>query len=168
MIIIVEGIDRIGKSTLCKRISEHFGYPIFKDNFMIGTELNSNAKNVMSEKLLTTINLLKSLGEETNIIMDRFYLTEMIYGSVERHYINHFTLQVEQEMKKLNAVMILMHPTNIKKSNEEHGKDLSAHERCFKDQYESVPFEKFQCNYDSMQLAVDWLDKLSESRQSNG
>jgi thymidylate kinase len=165
MIIIVEGIDRIGKTTLCKRISEHLGYPIFKDSFLLSTKLDKNAKHTISEKLLTTINLLNSLGEEANIVVDRFYLTELVYGCAERNYLNHFTLVVENDLKKLNAVLILMHPTNIEMSSKEHGKDLSKHEKDFVNQYESVRLTKFQCNYDTMQLAIDWLDKQLEMRK---
>ena len=32
MIIIVEGIDRVGKTTLCNRLRQELGYPVFKHN----------------------------------------------------------------------------------------------------------------------------------------
>ncbi len=42
MIIIIEGIDRVGKTTLANMLSERFSIPIYKQERIGGNEIQLN------------------------------------------------------------------------------------------------------------------------------
>lgn len=129
MVIIVEGIDRIGKSTLCKKLSEKLGFPIYKE---IGVEKKSREGNVRSQMSLLSL----SQTTKCNVIFDRLFASEFVYGVLERDYIIIEAIKDFQEALGVLAeipdiIYVGMYSTDIKKSSKEHGKDLSEYDRLF-------------------------------------
>lgn len=129
MVIIIEGIDRIGKSTLCKKLSEKLGFPIYKE---IGVEKKSREGNIRSQMSLL------SLCQTTNcnVIFDRLFASEFVYGMLERNYvvieaIKDFNDALDVLAEISDVIYVGMYSTDIKKSSKEHGKDLSEHDRLF-------------------------------------
>lgn len=136
MIIIVEGIDRIGKTTLCNKISEVTKIPIHKYNGIIPYSEMKNKQE--TDKMLSLIQLVEET--KTDIIFDRFHLTDCVYGIVERGYkvgkalknVRLINERLQQYAEAGNTVcVLLMRPTSLMKSSEEHGTDLSYHNQMF-------------------------------------
>ena len=125
MIIIIEGIDRVGKTTLANMIAKKFNYPIFKDHPV--TDAKFSNENVNIEKINVLISLMES-GALPNIILDRGHFTEFVYGYIDRHYTNDFLDIFDERLSKLkNLILIYVKPEDIERSSREHGLDLTRH-----------------------------------------
>lgn len=129
MVVIVEGIDRVGKTTLVGKLCEALGYQRFRDDFryMPGDRPWENVE-VNTEKINTLMNLIEQ-GLVGNVVLDRFHFTERVYGELERGYINKDIVDVDERLGKLdNVVLVWVQATDIVRSSREHGKDMSMHE----------------------------------------
>lgn len=129
MIILVDGIDRTGKTTLVERLSMEFNYPVFKDDTRYSLSHDNMALN--SEKLNTLINVIEK-GLVKDAIFDRFHWTELIYGKVDRGYVNRDVYDMERRLENYsiktgNIVQVIMYPDDIDRSNKEHGSNLKDH-----------------------------------------
>ena len=129
MIILVDGIDRTGKTTLVERLSMEFNYPVFKDDTRYSLSYGNMVLN--SEKLNTLINVIEK-GLVKDAIFDRFHWTEFIYGKVDRGYVNHDVYDMERRLENYsiktgNVVQVIMYPDDIDWSNKEHGSELNEH-----------------------------------------
>ena len=58
-IIIVEGVDRVGKTTLCEKLEDELGYKRFRDDFRYYG--NYKQKSINTEKINTLMNLIEGL-----------------------------------------------------------------------------------------------------------
>lgn len=80
MIVILEGLERTGKTTLSK-VFEEKGFVNFKDhnhlrNFSVGN---------IAERLDSTLSTLVALDKKgINIVLDRFHISEYIYSTLNR------------------------------------------------------------------------------------
>ena len=80
MIVILEGLERTGKTTLAK-IFEEKGFVNFKDhnhlrNFSVGN---------IAERLDSTLSTLVALDKKgINIVLDRFHISEFVYSTLKR------------------------------------------------------------------------------------
>ena len=80
MIVILEGLERTGKTTLAK-IFEEKGFVNFKDhnhlrNFSVGN---------IAERLDSTLSTLVALDKKgINIVLDRFHISEYVYSTIKR------------------------------------------------------------------------------------
>lgn len=126
MIIIVEGVDRVGKSIFCRDLSKVTGYALFEDNF-----LYSVTKKSASEKIITSLNLFKSLLDvNQGVVVNKFHLTELVYGYKDRGYDNSsFIFSIDSELSSLDSYLIFIKSEDIKKSSQESGKDLDEYEK---------------------------------------
>ena len=167
MIIIIEGIDRVGKSTLCKELSSKFNIPIYQH---IGKrDLNEIKSNSETEKNLQILEICRLTN--AFIIFDRLQFTECVYGIVQRGYeekeaMENFKKTDEFIVKNLaDAILILVSPTDIKRSSEEHGRDLSEHNILFDLLYEKSAIKnKFNCTYKNLFEAVEFVSaKINEN-----
>jgi thymidylate kinase len=162
MLIIVEGIDRVGKTTLCEKLSKHFNIPIMKDSCVPGLGKFNNP-DINVEKMQTIINFIKQV--DVTIISDRFHWTELIYGALNKGYVNERVSIIEEQLvelsKKNQVAIVLVEPTNIEKSSNEHGCDLSRHNELFMDIFEETEIQhKFKCNYFQIDQAVAFVGRL--------
>lgn len=136
-IIIVDGIDRIGKTTLCKYLSRTTGIPIFKENRTFTGDAKIDVKAGLSSQL-SQLNMIESL--DADIIFDRFFASEFVYGTLERgckksDAINAVceTLEKMIELRNngVNIIYVSFKPTDVVKSSKEHGKSLIEHAENF-------------------------------------
>ena len=128
MIVIVDGIDRTGKSTLCKAIADTYGLKVYKsDCNYVG--YTTEAANIA--RLDEDISLIEK-GIIDDVVFDRFYLTELAYSMVSRGAtwrITKMCLDMEDRLarfvrnnrSKIVLLPILVEPYDIEQAEEEHG-----------------------------------------------
>lgn len=154
--IIVEGIDRVGKTTLVNLLKEKTGWPVLDDSYLYETEDMRKDKRVNVEKIKTIVNFARDVSDK--FIVDRLHWSEMIYGYCDRGYDNVVpVLDVEDELVKVGAKIILVVPTDIESSSKQHGKDLSKHAKIFEAVFDDSKMKKFRCNYNTLSDAVRWV-----------
>lgn len=187
MVIIVEGIDRVGKTTLCEMIEERYiesvGFRRFRDDTRyIHNHLN---REVNTEKINTLQNLLEE-GFIHNIILDRYHITEFVYGAIERSYKNDDMYDIDKRLAELDkkdtfdedeeevdpgmsydghiqndVVLIYVVPVDIKMSSTEHGHNLERHLEWYNDFYDNTEIKnKIKVDYETLGLALDFIDDL--------
>ena len=103
MIIIIEGPDGAGKTTLATQLSEQTGYPI---------EHRSKPENEERTKMREEYLDLVMSGR--NVILDRCWYSEIVYGKVMRDqaYIAYDDMLAFEELLANNGGGIIIHCTN--------------------------------------------------------
>lgn len=156
MIVIVEGIDRVGKTTLCNALSTRLNLPIYKHNISRIDYPKMDNDNE-TDKMLQLIELLRMTN--SSIIFDRFHLSEYVYGTIERDYdkehaLSNFKL-IDDELKFKHIVLILVQPTDVEQSSREHGLSLVKHSEAFDKLFELSDIRKLTCTYDTIDKIVE-------------
>lgn len=190
MIIIVEGVDRVGKTTLCEMIEEYYADIMNIRRFKDDTRYVHNYlnKEVNTEKNNTIVNMIEQ-GVIENIILDRFHITEFVYGVVERSYKNVDMIDIDRRLADIDkpdtpvddenneddidpgmsydghihndVVLIYVVPVDIKRSSEEHGYNLERHLRWYNDFYDNTLIKnKIKVDYETLELALDFIDEI--------
>ena len=105
LIVVVEGLERTGKTTLCKQFEKR-GFVYFKDF----NRINYHDVTSLEGRLDTTLTFLQNLSEnDVNVVVDRLHLSEYSYGNVFRKIegaarnIDY----IDNAISKLNSVLIL-------------------------------------------------------------
>lgn len=160
MIYVVEGIDRVGKTTLCEMLSKSTSTKVFKHDcsfFPYDKMDNDNETDKMMQlvELATTTN--------SDIIFDRFHLSDFAYGITKRHYdgavaLKNF-LMIDRKLSEVGAVLIVVRPESIDKSSEEHGSDLREVHSYISIAYSLSHMKKLETMYD---MFDDTLDAIYE------
>lgn len=113
MILIVEGANRAGKSTMIdylKKLADNSGieFVLYNErinkNEHVGTTpegMYAYAKNVISD-------LLKQDTNEKLIVFDRFHISELVYGEAFRGYTNDLMLKVGDFLYLMDAKILYM------------------------------------------------------------
>lgn len=107
MIVILEGLERTGKTTLAK-IFEDRGFINFKDHNHIR---NFSVENI-AERLDSTLSTLIALDKKgINIVLDRFHISEFIYSSLKRGNDDSFFKHIwfiDEVLSKLDTHLIYL------------------------------------------------------------
>lgn len=187
MIIIVEGIDRVGKTTLCEMIEEYYADVMSIRRFKDDTRYVHNYLNeeINTEKNNTIMNMIEQ-GVIENIILDRFHMTEFVYGLVERAYKNDNMYDIDRRLADIDkpdtsidseddidpgmsydghihndVVLIYVVPVDIKKSSEENGYNLERHLKWYDIFYDNTLIKnKIKVDYETLGLALDFIDEI--------
>lgn len=102
LIVVVEGLERTGKTTLCKEFEKR-GFVYFKDFNRINKHLCSG----MESRLDTTLTFLQNLSENgVNVVVDRLHLSEYAYGKIFRKGHSMNVDYIDNAISKLNSVLI--------------------------------------------------------------
>lgn len=174
MIIIIEGIDRVGKTTLANMLSERFNIPIYKQERIGGNSIELSP--VRSGKFMayenqvlnycrakTLVDFWNWIGYNDNIIIDRYHWTEAVYSTVDRHSTYSYNLMkdVEEIMlkQKEKYLIIQVMPVDIKLCSREHGYDLTKHQEMFDELYNESKLNKYRCTYSSYDLCIDEVER---------
>lgn len=124
MILIVEGANRTGKSTMIgmlQKLAENSGVEFqlyngrINNNEHVGitTEgMYAYAKSVISD-------LLKEDTNEKLIVFDRFHISEFVYGEAFRGYTNNLMLKVGNFLDLMDAKILYM-KSNFKHVTDRH------------------------------------------------
>lgn len=136
MIIIIEGIDRVGKTTLASKLSSELNIPVFKKDRICGNEAKDEEATAFNYgNAAGIVDMWNWKGFKQDMIVDRFHWTESVYGQVDRgsSESKYYMVLIEERMllRKDRYLMIYIRPTSIERSSEEHGKDLSEHLKRF-------------------------------------
>lgn len=156
MIIIVEGIDRVGKTTLCKKLSKELQMPIYKHkNNQFDYKLMDN--NNETDKMLQLLDLYQILNGD--VIFDRFHWSDYVYGNIERNYDGYKSSSnvniIENKLKNMEAIIIYIKPTDLEESSRQHGKDLFKYDKLMDLCYNMCKLKKIKCNYSSIDKIVE-------------
>lgn len=153
MVIIVEGIDRVGKTTLVEKICRALGYERFRDDFRYMTDENPYGNiQVNTEKINTLMNLIEQ-GLVDNVVLDRFHFTEDVYGLYDRDYNNPSMVDIDKRLGKLdNVVLVWVQATDVRRSSMEHGRGLTMHENYMRALYD---LSKIGCKYRTKYAGFD-------------
>lgn len=110
LIVIVEGLERTGKTTLCKEFEKR-GFVYFKDF----NRINYHDVTSLEGRLDTTLTFLQNLSENgVNVVVDRLHLSEYSYSNVFRKQEGEARNvdYIDNAISKLNSVLILCKSDN--------------------------------------------------------
>lgn len=108
LIVVVEGLERTGKTTLCKEFEKR-GFVYFKDF----NRINKHNRIGMESRLDTTLTFLQNLSENgVNVVVDRLHLSEYAYGRTFRNGQSMNIDYIDNAISKLNSVLILCKSDN--------------------------------------------------------
>lgn len=118
MIVILEGLERTGKSTLAK-IFEEKGFVNFKDH----NHLRDFSVESIAERLDSTLSTLIALDKKgINIVLDRFHISEFVYSTLKRSsdpsLFDHIWY-IDEVLSHLNTKLIYL----TREVNEQYLKD---------------------------------------------
>ena len=160
MLIIVEGIDRVGKTTLCNMLKDKLGFKIYKhknDNFNYSKMDNDNE----TDKMMQLLDLYEQIGSDVNIVFDRFHWSDFVYGKIERNYNEDKAVsnlyKITKRLNDLNALVIFVQPTNINRSSSEHGKSLLLYNYEMEGCFERSDLSKIKTNYNNLNDVVEFV-----------
>lgn len=104
LIVVVEGLERTGKTTLCKEFEKR-GFVYFKDV----NRINKNHPAGLESRLDTTLTFLQNLFENgVNVVVDRLHLSEYAYSKTFRSNVGtaRNVDYIDNAISKLNSVLI--------------------------------------------------------------
>ena len=161
MIIIVEGIDRVGKSTFC-RILQGRGYKLLDSKIHtkqadVGTETYDR---LQEERTVAQAQLLSLLDKSAKIVIDRFHLSQAVYGLYERGRITWPHMQLLEEFICHNALLVYIKPIDIVESSAQHGKSLIEHAKYFDELYAASSLLKVSGTYKTLNGLLEFVEDL--------
>lgn len=161
MIIIVEGIDRVGKTTLCNKLSTELNIPIYKhpENIMDYSMMDNTNE---TDKMLQLLDICEITN--ANIIFDRFHFSDYVYGILERGYYTKIASEnlriLDEKLSEMNALIIHIHPTDISSSSRQHGKDLTPYFKLMSDAQDMSKTVVYSCDYNHIDDIVKKIKEL--------
>ena len=167
MIIIVEGIDRVGKTTLCNKLSAELNMPIYKHSQKIMDYSMMDNLNE-TDKMLQLLDICELTN--ANIIFDRFHFSDYVYGILERGYYTKIASEnlyiLDDKLFDMNAIIVYMHPTDIKMSSEQHGKDLIPYFELMNNVRNMSKTSVYVCDYYHINNMVKEIKELLHEKSS--
>ncbi len=128
MILIFEGPDRVGKSTIASRMSEILNIPVFKRSLdeikekTLFTDNKFNFKDAMIYDQTYIVDFLKQTN--TSVIFDRAFPSEYVYSKVFNRETNEEILElVDKKFSELNTFIIICLRMKYKYDDEFVNKD---------------------------------------------
>ena len=172
MVIIIEGIDRVGKTTLANKLNKELNIPVFKkDRIGKNKDISYNSMVINFGNATGLLDMWNWIDFKQNIIVDRFHWTESVYGTIERHPDSRFYMGIIEEimlLRKEKYLMIYMRPTSIERSSEEHGKDLSEYLKRFDELATNTQLDLIVGDYNQIDKIVEMVkEKVKCQDQEN-
>ena len=169
MIVIVEGIDRVGKTTLCEKLRER-GFIILKDGIDILKDRGFTKREVAiasAAKVDSTFIFAKQLSDSgVNVVLDRCHLTEIVYGWINRGVYEPDVIRDAEKRfahdTEDDALLVLVEATNIDEACERAGEDLVHHAQMFDVVFSMSPITKFRTNFNNLDEAVNRILKYQK------
>lgn len=162
MIIIIDSIDRVGKTTLANKLSERLNGRIYKHAIKNGdySEMRDDSETCA---MFALINLATVYNDHITIF-DRFHLSNTIYGMLNRKYdaitsSRNFN-SIDKALAELgdDVVLIKVNPTDINRSSSEHGSDLTPYFELFNTLFDNSKIKnKYEINYYGIDDLVEQL-----------
>ena len=102
MILIVEGADLVGKSTLAERVAAAYGWPIVTIRWALLGDAEAETRGMAA----ATIELLRALGPD--VIFDRIYFSFWAYGPATGHDVSFMPSLIGRFASVEDARLILL------------------------------------------------------------
>ena len=155
MVYIVEGIDRVGKTTLANKLSTKLQIPIYKhNNESFDYSLMDNTNE--TDKMIQLLDLYSFLSGD--IIFDRFNWSDFVYGILLRSYdVERATENlrlINNKLAQLDAKIIYVQPTDIAWSSKMHGSDLSSFDYWMNIANDLTDIPIKHCTFDSIDKII--------------
>ena len=84
MVIIIEGLDRTGKTTLANELSKRFNIPIYKkDREELGQSFEEDELINLGDSIATVKLFNSELFKGRHVILDRFHWSEYVFNMVD-------------------------------------------------------------------------------------
>lgn len=163
MVVIVEGIDRVGKTTLCNKLKDTFGGVIAKGVCYHTFDSNEETHKAFGEVLVNVAAMLNIWPEDKLLILDRFHLSHFTYGCLERGMVDFSSKLVDDMLANSKVLLILVRPTDIAFSSEKHGKDLSNHARLFELLINHTKLPIITTDYDSLDTCIENVTRYMQN-----
>lgn len=166
-IVVVEGIDRVGKTTFTDRLQSKLGAGrsfVFKHDCSIVDYAGMDDDNE-TDKMVQLLEMYSQLqavsGDDSVLVFDRFHVSNAVYGIIERRYdfknaCENFDI-VDSMLHRLYAHLVYVKPTSVARSSAEHGTSLKRHDELFDLFMASSSCDKVICDYYSLDAAVDYI-----------
>ena len=157
MVIIIEGLDRTGKTTLANKLSERFNIPIYKkDREECGESFEEDELINLGDSIATVKLFNSELFKGRHVILDRFHWSEYVFNAVDRGAClgEKYLDIVHEEMNNnpYNYIVIHMHPTNLLRcaKEDEEGRGIDR----FAEYYKYFCLAQFFCEEKFKDLMV--------------
>lgn len=113
MILIVEGANRTGKSTMIdmlQKLAENSGVEFILYNYRINNNerAGTTPKGMYVDAKVVISDMLKEDTNEKLIVFDRFHISELVYGEAFRGYTNDLMLKVGNFLDLMDAKILYM------------------------------------------------------------
>lgn len=162
MIVVVEGIDRVGKTTLVDKLVKA-GFKRLKDQFTIN-EFIKKFDDYSVGKCESFVEAAKQLESEGyNVVIDRLHLTEYVYGATKRCGIvnDKAVWAIDMMLANLGAYVCYVKPSDLELSNELAGVDQSKRVDMFEFATAMSSMHIIYCDYDSLDDAFHQIMYLA-------
>ena len=169
MILIVEGVNNTGKSTLINFLESSLGYHSINDDTNKEYSHDKHAFGIHSKAvLLAYTNILMKCPDSFNVIFDRFHLSEFVYGMIERGYYSSWVFDIDDQLFKMGAKLLYMED-DLESVNERAGRDLKMHQELFETVYNQSMLDKMRYNLKNpVSEVLGWIqdEKQQQHRSS--
>lgn len=115
-VIIFEGLDKSGKSTIAQELSKILNIPYFKFNVWSYFK-KDQFKNATYFDQPYLLEFLKQTG--TSVIVDRAYPSEVVYAPVfKREHDKEFLNKLDEEHAKLGTIIVICIKKDVSEQDE--------------------------------------------------
>ena len=162
MIVVVEGIDRVGKTTLVKKLVQA-GFVDLKDEFVLKGKFFSNFSDYSLGKCDSFVALAKKFQNEgKNVVIDRLHITEMVYGKTIRKETNlEGCFALDMELANMGAILCYIRPTSLQLSNELAGEDQATRNDLFEHYVKASAMSKVSGDYNCLDDLATYIIGLA-------
>lgn len=126
MIVILEGLERTGKSTIAEILETKYNFVSFKDH----NHLMEMDCSFIANRLDATLSMITALDKlNIDVVLDRFHISELIYGTYYRGYsranFQHIKY-IDEVLSHLNTKLVLLERTVDEKYEEVFPRNQNA------------------------------------------
>lgn len=156
MIIIFEGLDRVGKTTQINKVREFLNPIIFINFHLSNLKINVNIEEYSKKYYKEFFELLKETSSKYNFLFDRFHLGEYVYSPIYRNYSGEYVFELEKLISNSKDVFLFLFIDNIDNlEKREDGKSLGN----FKEKEIQLFKEAFEKSSIKNKIIIDIKDK---------
>lgn len=106
MIIIVEGLDNVGKTSVIERLNKDIYLINNKPTLMLHYGKTYNLKHGKIQ-YKNAFKLIKKLHKKYNLIFDRLHGGEVVYSPIYRNYFGDYVYEYEKTIANIDDVHLL-------------------------------------------------------------
>lgn len=109
-IVLVEGVNKVGKSSVCDYLNKNYAFHAVNDD-SIADVVNANRGYHARGGLFASTTIFEALSSNIrslNLIVDRFHLTEFVYGVHTRGYSPDYIWDIDSRLKAIGVKLLYM------------------------------------------------------------